>query len=303
MKFEYDQSRPFWFNHAKAIIQINDLDPVYEAAHKSIPHLGVEKMNRFLVGMSLFYHIGHAAKLADMSTEDDFWKCLQDNYHGTPRGTERRYFRGAQGKVCLDYLQKHFSGPSDFIHRMYRPNYKDMVKAFQPVPAFGEYHIWKWLDFYERILGMPIDAEGCFQFVPKEPQKGAMIVAQQLGIKWEGDDKEMLARVMTLMINELRDDGVMAPPMRDRLIGISEVETSLCMHAHYVNGSDYVGKDLLDKHTALSNYGGMAVELKKNLPPLVDRGFFRVPKAVEESVMKKKKPKEENSVDLTGFWS
>lgn len=284
MQFQYKAEAPLWENLFTAYVQTRDLDVTYTPLNACVRELGREVMNRYLTGMALYYHMGVASELAEKTTEGDFWQAAKNMYSTAPRGKARRYFRGQDGITCLDYLSKTFKGPTEFIEAMYRPGYNDMVKAFEAVPAFGPYFTWKMLDFYDRVLGMPVDTSGCYAHVPNEPIKGAMTIARDMG--WDVPEEKskqrpVLYRVLDLCLERLQSNGLMAPPFDDRLVGIQEVETALCGLSHYLKGSDYVGLDVDKLHDQLGEFKGhITGVMLKHSPPRVNRDFFAPPEEV-----------------------
>jgi hypothetical protein len=264
-----------------ATIITDDLDPVYVGVQRSIKELGEKRTHRFLAAMVLYYHIGLACQIADTSTDETFWDVMFQNYEGTKRGTERRYFRGEQGLRCLNYLKATYKTPTDFLTSVYRSKYSELMKAFDPVPAFGPYFVWKVQDFFDRILGMSVEPDTCVIHLPGEPLKGMELVRSEMISLGREEFKSFTTEQMfSYMQAELNEIGLMAPPLMDRLIDIREVETAMCMLKHYHNGSDYVGKDLLDKFESLNGYGETAEIIQSNIPKPVPRDFFSPPAEV-----------------------
>lgn len=273
MKFNYDPDLPFWLNHAKATIISDDLDPVYVGVQKAQAELGEKKTHRFLAAMVLYYHIGLACQITDNSTDENFWDVMFENYEGTKRGTERRYFRGEQGLRSLNYLKATYKTPTDFLMGLYRPKYSQLMKAFEPVPAFGPYFVWKIQDFYDRILGMPVAPDTCIEHLPGEPLKGMELVRKEMG-----HDDYTVKEMFDYMEAAIHLEGAIpAPPLKDRPVDIREIETCMCMLKHYYNGSDYVGKDLLDKYESLTGWGETASVIQSHIPKPVSRDFFSPP--------------------------
>lgn len=304
MNFEYNPDQPFWLNHAKATIITDDLDPVYVGVQRSMSQLGEAKTHRFLTAMVLYYHIGLACQITDSSDDLNFWEVMEANYEGTKRGTERRYFRGEQGTRSLNYLKKTFKTPTDFITGLYRPKYSQLMTAFEPVPAFGPYFVWKIQDFYDRILSMPIEPDTCVLHLPGEPLKGMELVRKEMGL-----DGYTVKQMFDYMEAALHLEGVVtAPPLHDRPVDIREIETCMCMLKHYYNGSDYVGKDLVDKYESLEGYGETADLIRSHIPKPVSREFFSPPDEVVARLgIKLSKegiaPPPPSSTNLFGFFS
>lgn len=272
----YDTTIPRWLNYSKAFIDINDLDPVYVAVHGAYENkeLDFDQACNFLTMMSTFYSIGESCTLVHLNIpSNQVWDYMLENYTTLKRGTERRYFRGEQGLRCLNYLKEHYKTPQEFVMDNYRPTYVEVCEQFARIPAFGPYHIWKWLDFYDRILGLPVQVEfnHAMKVIPAEPIKGAKKVSMEV---W-GEDRGLIPTVEH-MFKVMRDRGMTAPPMHDRLVDVQEIETCLCMINHMYAGQhiDYVGKDLLDKYESVKAVGVAGEFLLKYLPKPVPKNYM-----------------------------
>ena len=242
-----------------------------------MPEIGEGKTHRFLMAMSLFYDMGVACHIADNTTQDDFWDFCLSIYPTARRGTERRHFRGEQGLKCIRYLKEHFKGPTHFVEHNHAESYSGVIEKFKKVPAYGEYHTWKWWDFYDRILGMPVAVdEMSWEAMPKEPVSGLRDVAREMGL--DATDHKGIARYA---VSTLQDLGLMSPPDNDRLVHIAEIETAMCMFHHFLNGSDWVGLDLKSKYRDLSAIDSPTARIMtNNLPEMISRDFFVIPPEV-----------------------
>ena len=170
----YDKNLPRWLNYTKSFVETNDLDPVYVGVNSAMRSgvLSKEQAHNFLLVMSTFYSIGEACRVVALDIEGkDIWDYLIDNYATLKRGRGRRHFRGQQGTTCLSYLKANYGSPSDFVEHHHKPTYEAICKSFVKVPNFGPYHVWKWLDFFERILEMPVqvDLHHALSVLPSEP--------------------------------------------------------------------------------------------------------------------------------------
>lgn len=271
----YNHTLPRWLNYLSALVTSNDLDPVYVGVNSAISNgdLSAEQSRIFLTMMSLFYSIEESCKVVHLGIQsNDLWDYAIDNYATLKRGTERRYFRGDQGMKCLDYLKANYKGANEFVLENYAPDYETLSSNLNKIPAFGPYHIWKWLDFYERVLNMPVKHEWkhILKVMPSEPIKGARMVSEEL---WPTEPFS-LERVVRHMIEESIVYGVKAPPNKDRHINIQEVETALCGIYHIYKGVDWVGKDVNEKYDAVAEVGDAGLFLLKNMPPKVSRDYL-----------------------------
>jgi hypothetical protein len=281
-KYVYQEGLPFWANYSIAAVECLELDPVYCAVRASIPEIGLDRTHRFLMAMSLFYNMGTACYIADNTTQETFWDFCIDNYKTLKRGTERRYFHGEQGMRCLNYVKQHYKGPTDFIESNHAPTYKGILANFAKIPAYGNYHTWKFWDFYDRILGMRVEAdESCWKAIPSEPLDGLEKVALEMGMPTDN-----LIEVGKYCVKFLQDLKLMSPPDNDRLVHIAEVETDMCMISHHLRGSDWVGLDLISNHTELTAIDSPTAKvMAKNFPELVGRDFFVPPPDVVAKVL------------------
>lgn len=282
-KYAYREELPFWVNYSISCIDCLELDPAYCAVHDSIPEIGLDRTHRFLMAMSLFYNMGTACFITDRTTQDNFWDFCISEYPKLKRGTERRHFRGEQGLRCLRYLKENFKGPTHFIEHNHAPTYQGMLDKFAKVPAYGPYHTWKWWDFYDRILSMPVKPdESCWEAMPQEPVSGLKNVAEEMGM--DTSDHVPIAKYA---VKTLQDLGMMSPPDNARPVHIAEVETDMCMLNHHLKGSDWVGLDLRSNFEELSAIDGFtAGVMVKHFPSLVPRDFFVPPQNVVDRLVK-----------------
>ncbi|AXF41378.1 hypothetical protein SHAb15599_00007 [Acinetobacter phage SH-Ab 15599] len=252
----YDLTLPRWLNYCKAMVEVKDVDPVYDGLTGAKEEIGHEQLCNFLVSFSLFYSMEESCKIVSNKIPTVLmWDFMIEHYKYMKRGKARRYFRGQAGLDCLHYLKTHFVSPVQFVELMYAPDYKGIMRNFEPVPAFGGYHTWKWLDFYERVLGKPVelDYELGAKVLPSEPTKGARLVHLEMCPHKPFD----LESILRYMVNECRELGLKAPPYDGRLVGIQEIETMLCGIVHMYKGKhvDYIGKDVAEKYLDVERIG------------------------------------------------
>ncbi|ACV50131.1 conserved hypothetical protein [Delftia phage PhiW-14] len=307
MKHSYRADEPLWLNYTEAISKTWDIDPTYNAIHGAMKDMGEAKTHRVLAGMALYYHLGFSCQLAEQSTDENFWDVLGNNYEGTKRGTERRYFRGEQGRASLKYIKDNYKTPTDFLLGLHRDKYSDLLKAFGPVPAFGPYFVWKMGDIYDRILGMPIQADNCIEHLPSEPFKGMELVRKEMIARGDASFADYTPQQMfEYMESQTNKLGLIAPPAGDRLLDIREIETAMCGLKHFYTGTDYVGKDLVKHSESLLGYGETADLLRSHMPPVIARDYFMAPASVIKLHGPNRKIDEEGSnpiVKTTGLGS
>lgn len=277
MKIQYDPSLPRWLNYARSFVLTNDLDPVYVGVNSAIKAkaISLEEAHNFLAVMSTFYSISEACKVVTLGVDGNkVWNYCLDNYSTMKRGTERRHFRGEQGLRCLNYLKANYESPTDFVQKHHKPTYAEVFKNFEKVPNFGPYHVWKWLDFFDRILGLPVavDLDFALSVMPSEPVHGAKLVSMEVF----GEDRP-LKEVISYMLKECHGENIMAPPNHDRLVGVQEIETMLCMIKHCYNGTDHLGKDVRDKYESVKSLGADGAWLLPHMPKPIPRVDFLDP--------------------------
>lgn len=266
MSIVYDKNIPRWLNYTKSFIETNDLDPVYVGVNSAIRSgvLTKEQAHNFLLVMSTFYSIGEACKVVTLGIEGkDIWAYLIDNYATLKRGTGRRHFRGEQGLRCLSYLKANYGTPSDFVEHHHRPTYKGICEGFDKVPNFGPYHVWKWLDFFDRILELPVqvDLDHALSVLPSEPAAGAELVSKEMFGEILSTDV-----IVKYMLEECHRLNLRAPPNHDRLINVQEIETALCGIKHCYHGTDFLGKDVTDKYESIKSLGKDGAWLLPHMP-------------------------------------
>lgn len=262
--FNYNPNEPNWVNLMVAYNQTGDIDPTYFALNK-LAKKDPDLTKRLLVVYSLFYHLGFACRAAE---SQNAYQYIIDNYATAPRGKSRRHFRGKAGQAALDYL---INRPLEsWFDSMYDPEYHNIIAKFKVVPSFGEYFVWKYADFYDRVFNMPVPLDcSHLKYLPKEPIKGAKLIAELEGIEFN------LERVFGVIQTAANRNLLLAVPDYQRPFGIAEIETFLCGVRHSYTGTDYVGKDIDTARCALEGYGDLAQELQSYLPSIVPNGWYR----------------------------
>ncbi len=263
--FPYDEALEPWENYWVAISTTRDIDPTYEGLYRAAPDLGEKRLKRVLLSMLMFYNSGFACQCAEVK---DFWRFVEDNYERAPRGTERRHFRGDNGRKTIQQLKERFPTPEDALDALYAPDYLRMREKWKTVNAFGDYFVWKVFDYYDRILGMPVNFDSVLPFIPQEPIKGAQVLSSQLEIPYS------MERVMEVLDEAAGRLSLTPPGVQSRRASVPEAETFLCMYQHSVHKRDYVGKDILSHHQALAGKGELAEVVKGHMPPLLPANYF-----------------------------
>ena len=257
-----------WQRFAEITIQTNDLDPLYQVFHCLRQKESDEWMGRMLVYFLLFYHVGNAIDAADTWSDEDFWINLYDvaNDPKTPRGTERRHFRGQKALFAVQNLSGKGLSPWSTLSYMYKPSYREffhhVVNNYKGT-QFGPYFIWKLYDIFNVCLGMPISmsTDEAWAYMPDEPKK----VAALMGNKWTVPPATAFARVNHFV-------GSQKHPFLNRMCGPAETETVLCMlKGYFLTKTHVIGDDIVEKWHQLKDYPSV----QDMLPPFVGNKYTR----------------------------
>jgi hypothetical protein len=268
-RFNYNDNHPQWLNFTKAIVQTGDIDPTYYAFNGIRNDIGEKDVKKMLVSMLMFYDIGVACQLTE-TPDNKYWDKVVDIYPGCRRGSERRHFRGDNGRKSIESI-KPYGSPDQFWDAMYAKDYISIRNKFKNISGFGDYFIWKYADYCDRVFGMPVDMSGAIKFLPGEPREGSKIIAEEMGLS----DISNFEATIKYCLDECGKIDLIAPPIFERPVGLLEIETCYCMYKHTVNGNDYVGHDILDKHNVLENVDSdLAKGMIKYLPAKLSRNYF-----------------------------
>ncbi len=278
----------FW----RALLQAQDLDPVYTALFKA--KLPGNVLARLLVAYWCLYHLGASARLAELS-EKKFWAMLGEAAHNNergpsiqllpasaanrwPRGAERRHWRGKQAlksyrslcelsSMSAENLVDYLAGGREL---------SDTAHTFQAVTArvhrivgFGPWIAFKVADMLERVAGYPVDFNDCALGFYDEPAKGAALFMADVGGKGalKGVDQ---AGMVEWAVGKLRAayKDLKAPPNFKRGINVQECETVLCKWKSHLGGHYPLGKDTREVHHGLEGWGDVAQQLQRGLSKL-----------------------------------
>lgn len=269
MKFEYDHNQPQWLNYVKALSVTGEIDPTYYAFKGVRKELGDDMVKKLLTGMMMFYDMGVACLLAE-TPDAKYWEKVDEIYPTCKRGAGRRHYRGENGKKSIADIKRHGT-PVDFWNAMSDSTYMGIKRKFDDVSGFGDYFIWKFADFSDRVFEANIDMLGAEKFLPKEPRNGARIIAKEMNLP----DPENFEATIKYCLEETTKAGIMASPGFERPLGLLEIETCYCGYKHQTEGDDWVGKDILNHHTSLASIeGDIAKVLAKHLPAKLPRDYF-----------------------------
>jgi hypothetical protein len=285
----------------RRLIVTQDLDPVYSAL--SAAKLDFDTLARLCVAYWCFYHLGAAAKLAEIKEPKRYWAAMNaaaynaSNSYGSkpwPRGAERRHFRGAQATRAMLELSERYRTPQDAFYGLtgtisdklsyalygsFPATYGSVARAVKLHRGFGDWIAFKIADMSERVCGIPVDFNDCHLGIYKEPRQGAAVafwgVAEMkrdpLAIKpWDKPiTDDQLRTTVTKYVNLFAQQGLTAPPQNKRLINVQEVETVFCKYKSHLKGRYPVGKDTLEVFESLYGWGDLARQFQYPLNALI----------------------------------
>jgi Alpha-glutamyl/putrescinyl thymine pyrophosphorylase clade 2 len=261
------------------LLRTQDLDPVYVAlTNTQMPR---KQLAAVCVAYWCFYHLGASARIAEAK---DFWGAMttaalntsnSDGSKPWPRGAERRHFRGQQAIDAVTALKRRYRTAEDALQGLLGevPTYTAVATSAQSHVGFGPWIAFKIADFSERVLGMGTDFSDCELGIYKDPRQGAAL------LRWErlGDglidkpwaapinDEELKAEV-AYWVTFWRKKRAKAPPHRDRLVNVQEIETIFCKYKSHRKGHYPAGKDTQELNHGLVGWGDLAQQLKRGLP-------------------------------------
>lgn len=278
----------------EALLKSGDLDPVYMAINNA--KLDRDTKDRLFLAYVCFYHLGAAAKLAEMKKPGAFWLGMAQAAKYSPpraapgdqpwpRGAERRHFRGEQSIRGVGELIVKYRTPRDAVMGLVGPQttlngrtYKSVAKAAQSHRGFGEWIAFKIADMSERVLGFDVNFDDCHLGIYKDPRQGAAVAWHQEAYKrgesqqseydrrpWDypiTDDQ--LADTVARHIRMFRRFN--APGGRVRKVNVQEVETIFCKYKSHLKGHYPLGKDTREIRHGLEGWGDLAQELSQGLP-------------------------------------
>lgn len=240
-----------------------------------------------------FYHLGVAARLAEIKSPKKYWGSMLsaainagENADGSkpwPRGAERRHYRGAQAVRSMGELVQRY-GAKEAQHAVVHfiqpnvktpPTYKSVARAVRDHLGFGEWIAFKVADMSERVLGYSTDFSDCNLGIYKDPRQGAAVayLEAQGGYTYTAESPwdypitdAQLAETVEHYVNLWRKKRVKAPGGPPRLVNVQEIETIFCKYKSHLKGQYPTGKDTREVHHGLNGWGDLAQQLQKGLP-------------------------------------
>lgn len=249
------------YKFGRQLIETGDLDPVYILLYKA--ELPSARLYRLLLAYWWYYHLGVACKLSESSGKAFYKEALRLAADSkTPRGTERRHFRGAAAIKCIRWFEGRYKTPEIAIERLVERIYRNgctlkyALELVQSWPLFGPWIGFKVADMLDvlGILSISFPIEGLRMY--SEPVKGAKLYAKRNG--WDVEDG--IEGVVEHMLHLFRKQK--APPAYYSPISVQEVETILCKWKSHRNGHYSVGKDTKEIKEGLKGWGKLAERLR-----------------------------------------
>lgn len=253
------------------LITSGDLDPVYIALPKAV--VETDQQSRWLIAYWCFYHCGVASWLSERRGVA-FWEGMLEAAANAssaptggrwPRGSERRHFRGAAAIKAVLALEKRYG-----LHPEEMVKYISMDHVTRPIETipyvkiaertrehllFGPWIAFKVADMLERINGVPINFDEAAVFMFKDPTRAAeMLYRKKAGLPDTAKIKtaKIIPEVVDYLTKEFND--LSAPPLRDRPIGLQEVETVLCKWKSHMNGHYPLNNDIIEIREGVSEW-------------------------------------------------
>lgn len=236
------------------LLSSNDLDPIYVALHGTGWDLPLLK--RWMLAYACFYHAGVASWIAE-EPRNRFWMRMgvaAANITPAPhggrfqRGKERRHFRGQQATKAVHELSARYDRGDGFIDYVASQQgygviidyaaVRDRVKEHR---GFGDWIAFKIGDLIDRVLpGVEVSFKQAEVFMYRDPRQAALKLFRSRGGVPDGaklhDEDAAVVTVVEHLVKHFSNH--LAPPTKDRQVGVQEVETILCkwkshMHGHY----------------------------------------------------------------------
>lgn len=234
-----------WFG--KELIRTYDLDPVY--AMLNTAGLRREELTRWCLLYWMTYRVDVASSLCNASP---FWPAVERVVlaQASPRGSERRHYRGGQAAASLRWLQDAFPEPEAAVERLQdaaRFGWVGVVAEAQRWHGFGKWIAFKIADMSDVVLGVLPPSPGAataeeLSTFYAAPIEGARSIAP---LRFRGELSDVV--VLREGMKQLRPLRRLAAPHwgkhTRRKIGWQELETVLCKFKSHCSGHYPVGKD------------------------------------------------------------
>jgi len=252
----------------RQLIESEDLDPLYVALNscRRQGRMSRNHLKRWMLAYWTFYHAGVASYISDADCSEAYWERWNaaavnevESPIGSrwPRGSERRHMRGAAAISCWKDLRERYPlEPTRFVdHVVGDEETRTCEQVMERVGSHSQFGPWigfKVADMLERIMGYPIDFSLSTVFFFRDPKKAALRYAKETFPDWKPTEKEAVDWASKTLLEKFSD--MMAPPARDRKIGLQEVETVLCKWKSHLNGHYVVGWDTNEIKDGLADW-------------------------------------------------
>lgn len=251
------------YKFGRQLIETGDLDPVYILLYKA--ELPSARLYRLLLAYWLYYHLGVACHLSKRSGKAFYREALRLAKPGskTPRGTERRHFRGEAALKCIKWFEKKYPKPEDAVAHLIRQGKNTTLSLSLQLtnrwPLFGPWIGFKVADMLSvlELSNIQFPIENLIMY--SEPVKGAEMYAKRMSKKkgWGLMPVESVVYRLQAHFQMFK-----APPAYNRRVGVQEVETILCKWKSHRNGHYPVGKDTKEIKEGLKGWGKLAEKLR-----------------------------------------
>lgn len=233
------------FAFGEQLLRTGDLDPMYVLLRSA--ELDKRTLRRWCVGYWLFYRADVATQLANHP--GNFWGRAQElaSLSATPRGSERRHFRGKLARTIVERLGSRFFSPVEAVTSLHGGGRTaipvELVRARIEADwyGFGNWISFKMADMLDAVLDCPVTF-GPGTVLYKSP----VVAAQQLHCEWWPMEpmpptQVLIDRVTKRLAEHLGHLPVPhAPGRKSRL---QEWETVLCKWKSHQSGHYPPGKD------------------------------------------------------------
>lgn len=235
----------------KALLERNDLDPIYVMLYES--SLSQEELKRWLLAYWSFYHSGTSSLITDSS---NYWETYRKACESKefPRGHERRHFRAKIASQAYLDLSNKFLNPVQAVNSLLTSNTLfEVTKRVKTWYGFGDWIAFKIADMLERLDLAKIEFEVDRVFLFDSPKEGAKILWNSLRDKEEPPTESKLANwASEFIVSNLTQ--FKAPPRYERTLNVQEAETILCKWKSYLGGHYKLGEDVDSLQLALLRF-------------------------------------------------
>lgn len=256
----------------KALIESNDLDPVYCALYTMMSGdiIDQKQLSRWILAYSCLYHCGAASYLSEFEGEAFFAALMTAARNEEPaptgerwpRGHERRHWRGGQAIASCKYLWDRYTiKPELFLEDIAAVGhglapgtaftFRDIETRVRALRGFGGWIAFKLADMVDRLALRKV----IFNFDDVVIYHDPVIAAKRLVRERNGygDNVEIKPAAVKRVFEALEEhfSDYAAPPLGDRPIGLQEVESILCKWKSHQNGHYPLYNDITEIRAGL----------------------------------------------------